>query len=149
MHRNWSVTNRFPQESRPPTVLWAGPCTVGIPGGVAPCPQFPPGAAGGSWFDSSPKRGEVVLLLQGFLSGWKRNNRVPNLIALQLVPADLNVHDRHIEGISSELLEGHPDHPAPADDGADYDCQADFSSKKWRNSGILPPSRLDFSIAMA
>jgi hypothetical protein len=71
---------------------------------------------------------EVISLLQGFLSGRKRNDRVADLIALQLVPADFIVHDRHIEGISGELLEGHPDHPAPAGDRGGYDCQAAQSS---------------------
>lgn len=98
----------------------------GFPEGAAPCPQFPPGAA--VVLGSVHLQKEVISLLQGFLSGRKRNDRVADLITLQLVPADFIVHDRHIEGISGELLEGHPDHPAPAGDRGGYDCQAAQSS---------------------
>lgn len=94
------------------------------------------------------------------------------MIALQLIPADLVVHDRHAEGVPGKLLNGHPDHPAPAGDGTDRRRQAarqrdfivfryrrvspmfrmvrpDLSSRKRRNSGRLPPARAAFFMARA
>ena len=53
---------------------------------------------------------KMIPPLQGFRLMWKPNDRIPNLIAFQLISADLIVHDRHIESISGELLEWNPDH---------------------------------------
>lgn len=63
-------------------------------------------------FGSVYSQKEMVPILEGFLLGWECDDLVPDLIALQLVPADLIVHDCHIKSISGKFLPWSPQYYA-------------------------------------
>ena len=103
---------RFPRQAPPPAALRAYPYTAWTPGAAAPFLRLPFGAVGG--FSPGSFAGRADIAPAGFLPWAERDDFPSNLVALQLVPADLIIQSRHVEGVPGELFEGHSDHPFPA-----------------------------------